>query len=195
MGTGTVLVLQTIRIQFLQKKVFKTISFLSTLNPHKNGLFVAPMQNGLKYKVSLQWLLSSWSKNFKLRTLTKCQSLNSLLTVNKRYIQLLLFWFHFLDLLIKFLKMMLVPLMLFSAVKWIGACSEDAVYEGWEPVPGTRTPGSVLNVHWVQAVCDPRENSGSRQGQQRALSTRVSCRCLDMHCITTVMQYCYITRK
>jgi hypothetical protein len=52
-----------------------------------------------------------------------------------------------------------VPLMLFSAVKWIGACSEDAVYEGWEPVPGTRTPGSVLNVHWVQAVCDPRENS------------------------------------
>jgi hypothetical protein len=26
-----------------------------------------------------------------------------------------------------------VPLMLFSAVKWIGACSEDAVYEGWEP--------------------------------------------------------------
>ncbi len=42
-----------------------------------------------------------------LRTLTKCQSLNSLLTVNKRYIQLLLFWFHFLDLLIKFMKMML----------------------------------------------------------------------------------------
>ncbi len=25
--------------------------------------------------------------------------------------------------------------------------SEDAVYEGWEPVPGTITPGSVLNVH------------------------------------------------
>jgi hypothetical protein len=40
-----------------------------------------------------------------------------------------------------------VPLMLFSAVKSIGACSEDAVYKGWEPVPGTRTPGSVLNVH------------------------------------------------
>ncbi len=66
------------------------------------------MQNGLKYWVSLQCLLSSWSKNFKLRTLTKCQSLNSLLTVNKRYIQLLLFWFHFLDLLIKFMKMMLL---------------------------------------------------------------------------------------
>ena len=39
--------------------------------------------------MSLQCLLSSWSKNFKLRTLTKYQSLNSLLTV-----QLLLFWFH-----------------------------------------------------------------------------------------------------
>jgi hypothetical protein len=23
----------------------------------------------------------------------------------------------------------------------------DAVYEGWEPVPGTITPGSVLDVH------------------------------------------------
>jgi hypothetical protein len=66
------------------------------------------MQNGLKYGMSLQCLLSSWSKNFKLRILTKCQSLNSLLTVNKRYIQLLLFWFHFLDLLIKFMKMMLL---------------------------------------------------------------------------------------
>ena len=43
-----------------------------------------------------------------LRTLTKCQSLNSLLTVNKRYIQLLLLWFHFLDLLIKFMKMRLL---------------------------------------------------------------------------------------
>ncbi len=43
-----------------------------------------------------------------LRTLTKCQNLNSLLTVNKRYIQLLLFWFHFLDLLIKFMKMRLL---------------------------------------------------------------------------------------
>ncbi len=43
-----------------------------------------------------------------MRTLTKCQSLNSLLTVNKRYIQLLLFWFHFLDLLIKFMKMRLL---------------------------------------------------------------------------------------
>ncbi len=29
-------------------------------------------------------------------------------TVNKRYIQLLLFWFHFLDLLIKFMKMRLL---------------------------------------------------------------------------------------
>jgi hypothetical protein len=29
------------------------------INPHKNGLFVAPMQNGLKYGVSLQCLLSS----------------------------------------------------------------------------------------------------------------------------------------
>ncbi len=66
------------------------------------------MQNGIKYGVSLQCLLSSWSKKFKLRTLTKCQSINSLLTVNKRYIQLLLFWFHFLDLLIKFMKMMLL---------------------------------------------------------------------------------------
>ncbi len=56
----------------------------------------------------LQCLLSSWSKNFKLRTLTKCQSLNSLLTVNKRYIQLLHYWFHFLDLLIKFMNMRLL---------------------------------------------------------------------------------------
>ena len=32
-------------------------------------------------------------QNFKLRTLTKYQSLNSLLTVNKCFIQLLLFWF------------------------------------------------------------------------------------------------------
>jgi hypothetical protein len=47
-------------------------------------------------------------KNFKLRTLTKYQSLNSLLTVNKHFIQLLLFWFHFLDLLIKFMKMRLL---------------------------------------------------------------------------------------
>jgi hypothetical protein len=82
-----------------------------------------------------------------------------------------------------------VSLMLFSAVKWIGACSEDAVYEGWEAVPGTITPGSVLNVHWVQAVCDPREYSGSRQGQQRALSTMVSCRCLGM---TASLQLCRI---
>ncbi len=29
------------------------------VNPNKNGLFVAPMQNGLKYGVSLQCLLSS----------------------------------------------------------------------------------------------------------------------------------------
>jgi hypothetical protein len=93
------------------------------------------------------------------------------------------------------LLLIVVPLMLFSAVKWVGDCSEDAVYEGWDPVPGTITPGSVLNVHWVQAVCEPRENSGSRQEQQRALSTRVSCRCLDMHWISTVKQNYYITRK
>jgi hypothetical protein len=43
-----------------------------------------------------------------LRTLTKYQSLNSLLTVNKRFIQLLLFWFHFLDLLIEFMKIRLL---------------------------------------------------------------------------------------
>ncbi len=47
-------------------------------------------------------------QKFWVRTLTKCQSLNSLLAVNKCYIQLLLFWFHFLDLLIKFMKMMLL---------------------------------------------------------------------------------------
>ena len=58
--------------------------------------------------MSLQCLLSSWSKNFKLRTLTKYQSLNSLLTVNKCFIQLLLFGFTFLDLLIKFMKMRLL---------------------------------------------------------------------------------------
>ena len=83
-------------------------SLLCFFNPHKNGLFVAPMHNGLKYGVSLQCLLSSWSKNFKLRTLTKYQSLNSLLTVNKCFIQLLLFGFTFLDLLIKFMKMRLL---------------------------------------------------------------------------------------
>jgi hypothetical protein len=37
--------------------------------------------------------------------MSKSQQLNSLSTVNKRYIKLLLFWFHFLDLLIKFMKM------------------------------------------------------------------------------------------
>ena len=58
--------------------------------------------------MSLQCLLSSWSKNFKWRTLTKYQSLNSLLTVIKCFIQLLLFWFLFLDLLIKFVKMRLL---------------------------------------------------------------------------------------
>ncbi len=42
------------------------------------------------------------------RTLTKSQSLNSLLTLDKHYIQLLLIWFHFLDLLIKLMKMMLL---------------------------------------------------------------------------------------
>ncbi len=47
-------------------------------------------------------------QKLEVRTLTKCQSLNSLLTLNKRYIQLLLFWFHFLDLLIKLMKMMLL---------------------------------------------------------------------------------------
>ncbi len=47
-------------------------------------------------------------KSLRERTLTKYQSLNSLLTVNKRFIQLLLFWFHFLDLLIKFMKMRLL---------------------------------------------------------------------------------------
>ncbi len=60
----------------------------------------------------------------------------------------------------------------------LGTCSWDKNTREW------------LNVHWVQAVCDPRENSGSRQGQQKALSTRVSCRCLDMHCIT--IQLCSI---
>ncbi len=44
----------------------------------------------------------------KLRTLTKYQSLNSLLTENKCFIQLLLFGFTFLDLLIKFMKMRLL---------------------------------------------------------------------------------------
>jgi hypothetical protein len=58
--------------------------------------------------MSLQCQLSSWSKNFKLSTLTKYQSLNSLLTVNKCFLQLLLFGFTFLDLLIKFMKMRLL---------------------------------------------------------------------------------------
>ena len=70
-----------------------------------------------------------------------------------------------------------------------------AVFEGWEPVPGTTTLGSVLDVHWVQAVCDPRENCCSRQGQQRALSTKVGRGCIDMHCTPTGMQSCYITKN
>jgi hypothetical protein len=78
------------------------------INTNKNGLFVAPIHNGLKKGVSLQWILSSWSKNFKLRTLKKYQSLNRLLTLNKCFIQLLLFGFSFLDLLIKFIKMRLL---------------------------------------------------------------------------------------
>jgi ribosomal protein L33 len=52
----------------------------------------------------------------------------------------------------------------------------------------------VLDVHWVQAVCDPRENCGSRQDQQRALSTTVCHGCPDMLYITTAMQNCYITK-
>ena len=48
-------------------------------------------------------------QNFKLRTLIKkFQSLNSVLTVNKCFLQLLLFGFTFLDLLIKFMKMRLL---------------------------------------------------------------------------------------
>ncbi len=69
---------------------------------------LAPNVEWPKKGVSLQCLLSSWSKNFKLRTLTKYQSLNSLLTVNKCFIQLLLFGFTFLDLLIKFMKIRLL---------------------------------------------------------------------------------------
>ena len=95
------------------------------------------MQNGLKYGVSLQCLLSSWSKNFKLRTLTKCQNLNSLLTVNKRYIQLLLVWFHFLDLLIKFMKMMLLYILYCSP-------TPDTV------VQGSFVPFAILHapIYW-----------------------------------------------
>ncbi len=100
------------------------------------------MQNGLKYGVSLQCLLSSWSKNFKLRTLTKCQSLNSLLTVNKRYMQLLLFWFQFLDLLIKFMKMMLLYLLYCSPTPgtWVQgsfvpfAILHAPIYQPWPPL-------------------------------------------------------------
>ncbi len=37
----------------------------------------------------------------------------------------------------------IVPLMLFSAAKWIGACSEDAVYEGWDN--NTREQGGGIH--------------------------------------------------
>ena len=120
-------------------------------NPHKNGLFGAPMQNGLKYGVSLQCLLSSWSKNFKLRTLTKCQSLNSLLTVNKRYIQLLLFWFHFLDLLIKLMKMRLL---------YILYCSPTPAT--W--VQGSFIPFAILHVPIYWSFPPP---SGPSRGRGR----------------------------
>ncbi len=63
------------------------------------------MKNGLKKGVSFQCLLSSWSKNFKLRIIKKCQSLNSLLALHKLHKQVNIFGFTFLDLLIKFMKM------------------------------------------------------------------------------------------
>ncbi len=47
---------------YLVKKHCKdNLEFMQCIlfNPHKNGLFVALMQNGLKYGVSLQFLLSS----------------------------------------------------------------------------------------------------------------------------------------
>ena len=45
-----------------------------------------------------------------------------------------------------------------------------------------------LSVNPEKIVVQDRNNRGH-------FPTRVSCRCLDMHCITTVMQNCYITRK
>jgi hypothetical protein len=44
---------------------------------------------------------------------------------------------------------------------WLWTLFGDALFEVWEPVPGKVTPGSVLVVHRVQAVCDPREHCGS----------------------------------
>ncbi len=71
-------------------------------------------------------------QKLKLRTLTKWQSLNSLLTVNKCYLQLLLFCF-FLDLLIKFMKMRLL---------YILYCSPTPAM--W--VQGSFVPFAILHV-------------------------------------------------
>jgi hypothetical protein len=67
----------------------------------------------------MQCLLSSWSKNFKFRTLTKCQSPNILLSVN--IYNFYFFWFHFLDLLIKFMKMRLLYILYCSPTpaRWV----------------------------------------------------------------------------
>ncbi len=87
-------------------------------------------------------------QNFKLRTLTKYQSL---LTVNKRFIQLLLFWFHFLDLLIKFMKMRLL---------YILYCPPGPTPATWRQ--GSSNPFAILHVPIYQSP--PPLRGPSRKG-------------------------------
>jgi hypothetical protein len=55
----------------------KVSNIVKMFNPHNNGPFGAPMYNGLKYGVSFQCLLSSWSKNFKLRIIKNVKVLTA----------------------------------------------------------------------------------------------------------------------
>jgi hypothetical protein len=60
--------------------------------------------------------------------MSKSQQL-TVLTVNKHYIQLLLFWFHFLDLLIKFMKMRLLYILYCGEREETGVTPPHA---GWQ---------------------------------------------------------------
>jgi hypothetical protein len=74
-----------------------------------------------------------------------------LLTVNKRYIKLLLFLFHFLDLLIKFIKMILL---------YIFYCSPTPAIS----VQGSFVPFAILHVPIYRSSPTP---SGPSQGRGR----------------------------
>ncbi len=103
---------------------------------------------GLKKGVSLQCLLSRWSKNLKLRTLTKYQSLNSLLTVNKCLYNFYFFGFTFLDLLIKLMKMRLLYILYCPPPPPLQRDGKDLLI----PLPSCilyRSPPPILPSYWL----------------------------------------------